>query len=64
MLLGMFAEKIKEKLCKTASSNQQMIKCLDGLIEDRRELRGELSLSAEWINRGGLCHVKNGLFKI
>ena len=45
--------KIKEKLCKTAYSNQQMIKCFDGLIEDRRQLRGELSLLAEWMEMIG-----------
>ena len=62
---GYVCRKVKEKLCKMTPLNQQMIKCLDGLIEDRRELHGEVSLSAEWmeiIDRGGLCHVKNGTF--
>jgi len=48
-----------------STPNQQMIKCLDGLIEGRRELHGEVLLSAEWmemINRGRLCQVKNGTF--
>ena len=62
---GYVCRKVKEKLCKTTPLNQQMIKCLDGLTEDRRELHGEVSFSAEWmemIDRGGLCHGKNGTF--
>ena len=38
---------------------------MNRLIEDRKEDHGEVSLSVEWmemIDRGGLCHVKDGTF--
>ena len=62
---GYVCRKIKEKLHKKTPPNQQMINCIDSLIEGSREEYNEVSLSAEWIemiDRGGLCHVKDGTF--
>ena len=56
---GYICRKIKEKLHRD-TPHQQMINCIDSLIEGSREEYNEVPLSAEWIeiiDRGGLCHV-------